>query len=286
MSISSYLISKALPKVREKYFTVKEDEVLVETDYEIPSSLDLSCSVSYELVGGRKFYYLNKSSEEKLTFFYFHGGGFVREFFDTQWKFLARLVKKTNGKVITPIYRLAPFGNIFEIYDYFIPYYQDYIVVHPDEKIVFIGDSAGGNIVSSIYLELIKRKIRLPDRLILISPWLDLTNSNPEIKQYIEKDPLLTFEGLLKASEYWCGSSDKKDPMFSPLYADPSLFKNTLVTYGDRELFYPDIHKFASLIGGESTNKILFKHKMNHVYSLYPIKEAKEALNVIVDFVK
>ena len=286
MSISSYLVSKALPKVREKYFTVKEDETLVESDYEIPTNLDLSCSISYELIGGRKFYYLNKESEEKLTFFYFHGGGFVREFFDAQWKFLSRLVNKTNGKVVTPIYRLAPFGNIFEIYDYFLPFYEKYLSSHPEEKIVFMGDSAGGNIVASIYLELIKRNIKLPDRLILISPWLDLTNSNPETKEYIDKDPLLTFEGLVKASEYWCGSHDKKDPMFSPIYAEPSLFKNTLVTYGDRELFYPDIKIFADSISGDPSNKILFKHKMNHVYPLYPIREAKEALKVIVDFVK
>ena len=57
----------------------------------------------------------------------------------------------------------------------------DYLLAKnvPPAKIVFMGDSAGGNLVLCTCLWLQSQGRRLPRGIVLLSPWLDLTYSNP-----------------------------------------------------------------------------------------------------------
>lgn len=278
-SLSAFLLTFALRKARKKYFTPKEGDVLDnDKDYQLPPSLNLKCSVEEELFSLRKVFILNKNSEKNITMIYLHGGGYVLPFFSMQWKYIDKITSKTGIKCYCPDYRLAPKGTYKEAYEFLLPLYQEILKRHPEDKIILMGDSAGGGLSSGLYLELMKNNIRLPDELILISPWIDLTNT----LVVREKDPLLTKAGLLLAADMWSKGTDKKDYLVSPYFGDVSLFKNVTMFYGDDEILYPSIAAFANKIKNNSRNQIYLKKGMNHIYPFYPIKEAKEATDIII----
>jgi len=55
---------------------------------------------------------------------------------------------------------------------------------------------------------------------------------------------------------------------------------------GTREIFYPDVTKFYNMLQNEGVkSQIYIGEGMNHVYPIYPIPEAKEALQEVCDII-
>lgn len=48
-------------------------------------------------------------------------------------------------------------------------------------QIIFMGDSAGGNLAAALSIYLVWRRLPLPGKLCLLSPWVDLTESHPSL---------------------------------------------------------------------------------------------------------
>ena len=100
---------------------------------------------------------------------------------------------------------------------------------------------------------LAKLSLRLPEKHILMSPWVDLLMDNPEIPEYQKNDPTLKRGELLVEAFYWANGSDLKDYRLSPIYGDVSCLKDVTLFVGTHEFFYPDVMKFS---------KILEEHKI------------------------
>jgi triacylglycerol lipase len=74
--------------------------------------------------------------------------------------------------------------------------------------------------------------------MVLLSPTLDLTFSNPAI-QFID-DPVLTATTLRKA-QLWAGDLDLSDPLVSPLYGSLAGLPPTTIYFGNLDLLSPDV---------------------------------------------
>ena len=133
--------------------------------------------------GGRIFY-ANESSNSNISIIYIHGGSYYADFTSFHWSFLKKIIRKTNAKIVAPAYRLVPFGTYKEAFDFIVAVYKDYIKKHPNDKIILMGDSAGGGLALAIALYMKMHDIFLLDELVLISPWVDVSMNNPEIKDY------------------------------------------------------------------------------------------------------
>ncbi len=55
-----------------------------------------------------------------------------------------------------------------------------------------------------------------PDKLILFSPWLDISMSNPKVADFEAVDPMLSAYGLIEMGKCWAGDLDIKDYKVSP----------------------------------------------------------------------
>jgi acetyl esterase/lipase len=68
-----------------------------------------------------------------------------------------------------------------------------------DGGTVLIGDSAGAGLALAAAQRLRDRTGAQPSRIVLISPWLDLTMSHPDQAALEADDPVLARPGLLEA---------------------------------------------------------------------------------------
>ena len=88
--------------------------------------------------------------------------------------------------------------------------------------------------------------IEQPDELILLSPWVDVTMSNPDIPNFVGIDPMLTVTMWRTSGEAWVGGLPMDDWHVSPINGDLSDLRNITIFVGTRELFYPDDTLLAS----------------------------------------
>ena len=65
-------------------------------------------------------------------------------------------------------------------------------------------------------------------------------------------------------------------------YGNLKGIRNVTVFVGTDGIFYPDITKFFGLLDEDPTNELIVGEEMNHVYPLFPIPEAKPAVDKII----
>ena len=109
-------------------------------------------------------------------------------------------------------YRLAPankfpcaLNDSWQVYYWIVEHAESFLGVKP-EKIILVGDSAGGNLVTALTVMAIQRKYRVPDGLIAVYPALNLTKTNftPSLLLSID-DPILPQSFLNMCLESYIG---------------------------------------------------------------------------------
>lgn len=152
-----------------------------------------------------------------------------------------------------------------------------------------VGDSAGGNLAAATCLELVARRMRVPDRLVLIAGTLD--NQSPADRAGID-DQVATAESLAAATAAYLGpGGDPSDYRVSPVRASRALlagFPPTLLQVSAIETLAYDSRKFAGVLAdaGVRVNLSIWP-ELPHVWhafqGLFP--EAIDALQEIAAFV-
>jgi len=232
---------------------------------------------------GHKVIRFSASGNASKTVFYLHGGAYVQEISYFHVCYCDNLCRSANVNVVVPIYKLAPNHTWEEAYNFLTSLYMS--EQKKTRGIVMMGDSAGGGLAAAFVHYLSEKKIRLPEKVCLFSPWVDASMSS-DYSDYEKKDPMLGVEGLAEMGRVWSCNLDAKDPKISPLYASIHNFPETLLFTGTRELFYPDIVSFHNkLLQAGTKSKLVTGDGMNHVYPLYPIPEARKARKAAVEFI-
>ncbi|MDO4537235.1 MAG: alpha/beta hydrolase [Coriobacteriales bacterium] len=230
---------------------------------------------------GRVFY-ANEGSTSGNVVFYIHGGAYFMDFAKEHWRLLEKLVRETDVQLIAPAYRLVPFATYREAFDLIVPLYREYREAHPDKNVILMGDSAGGGLSLALAEHFKAEGMRMPDRLILLSPWVDVSLENKQIAEYESVDPFLKVKPLRDCAELWKGDLDVHDWHVSPIYGELKGIRNATVFVGTDGILYPDITKIFGMLDEDPSNELVVGEGMNHVYPLLPIPEAKPAVDKII----
>ena len=184
-------------------------------------------------------------------------------------------------------YPLAPDHNYKETYKMVSGAYEMLIKQYPLDNFIFMGDSAGGGLALGFAQKLINDKHnRLPVKLVLLSPWLDLTMCNPAIKTLEKSDHILTLKMLQHAGMQYSNGDQQEQYLLSPINGNLTNLPKTIVFYGTEELFYADCIKLKSLTDSSKQNFIFREYqKMQHDWVIFPIPESKQAISEICGFI-
>ncbi len=186
----------------------------------------------------------SRGSSSEETVVAVHGGALVLQPVIFNWLAYARIARDTGATVIVPIYPLVSQGGTAGTV---VPAMADLISAqidqHGAENVSVLGDSAGGNIALAAVQEMVRRGDPVPSRMVLSSPGLDSTLSNPGI-QFVD-DPVLsgtpTLLALLKSAPLWADGLDLTDPLVSPLYGSLAGLPPTAVYAGSNDVVAPDV---------------------------------------------
>lgn len=225
----------------------------------------------------------NKKSDNLLIFI--HGGAFISGPAKHHWDVMKKIVNQTSYTVWMCDYPKAPENKITDISKNIDLVYNTALENYQAKQITLIGDSAGGTLVTALTQRLIQKNIKLPFRIILISPVMDATMSNPNIDKVDKIDPMLSKVGVHSAKKMCVENNDLKNVMISPIIGSFQHFPNTVLFLAENDITYPDQQlAVQKLIKANITIKVIKGRNMPHIWPFLPVmKEAKKALNEIIN---
>ena len=247
----------------------------------LPEDMAFDCEATVEQRRGMRLFTLNPGGGE-ATVLYLHGGAYVNGFNVHQWRFMNALARAAGCEIIAPDYHLAPFGNGARACAELTGLYEDWRASHPGRRLILMGDSAGGGLALTLAELIAGTETPPPERLILLSPWVDVTMENPEIEPLLKVEPLLHLDLMRVHGRWWADGLDPRDPRISPLYGDMRGLPPVTIFCGTRELLYPDILRCRDrlLTAGVDVDCRVGRG-LNHDYPLMPIPEAAPALDAV-----
>ena len=146
-----------------------------------------------------------------------------------------------------------------------------------------LGDSSGATVALGMTLLLADAGLKQPQTLVLLSPYPDISLSNPDISRYERLDPLIWASNVRITARAWAGELSDTDPRVSPIFGSLERLACRITLFaGERETLYPDILRLHRALDGKGAEHTFVSARgMNHVYQIYPIPEAARELRFI-----
>ncbi len=225
----------------------------------------------------------NRNTDKLLLFI--HGGAFISGPGQHHWDTVKTLAKETGYTIWMCNYPKAPEYKISEISQNIDAIYKVALGYYQPNKIICIGDSVGGTLITAMVQRLIAKNESVPNKLVLVSPVMDASFSNSEIDKIDLIDPMLSKKGLLSAKKMCAGNYDLKEPIISPIYGSFDGFPETVIYVAEKDITYPDqILAYKKIQKANVDIKLIEGKNMPHIWPFLPImKEAQIALNQIIE---
>ncbi|MDX2011016.1 MAG: alpha/beta hydrolase fold domain-containing protein [Myxococcaceae bacterium] len=213
---------------------------------------------------------------------YVHGGGFHGGSFATHAYLLRSLATTLKRRTVFPLYRLAP-EHPFPAGLDDVTAVLDAAVAETDD-VVLAGDSAGGTLALGALLATRPAQVH---RVLLVSPWLDLTCRSPTIDA--APHDYLEAEVMRRLATSYLGGTAPEDPRASPLFANLAGLPPIFLASGGQEAFRGEIADFVSKARAAG---VAVTHDeaadLPHAYPLVPVfgPERRRLLHRLEDWMR
>jgi acetyl esterase/lipase len=215
-----------------------------------------------------------------------HGGGFNSD--SGSYTESIPIAFYTKIKVVAVLYRLAPESPFPAAVDDSVAVYKELLKTYKPDHIVIYGTSAGAILTGEVAVKLKQLGLPLPAALGIFSGMGDFARNGDSISMYA----LRGLSGHLDPpvdsphDDYYVGSTDPKDPVLSPIYADLHGLPPTLFITSGRDLLLSgtaNLHR-AFLNAGVDARLVVFDALPHAFWYSTRLPEALEANHMMADF--
>ncbi len=227
-----------------------------------------------------------RGHDKRHVILYCHGGGYTSGSLGYSRPLASKLANVTGYEVLAFAYRLAPeypypaaVKDALEMWDYLMH------LGYGARDVVLVGDSAGGNLALVLTLALRDAGRMLPGRLVLMSPWTDMTMAGASYLEHQEDDPMLTREYIEAVRSAYAPEGNWTAGALSPVFADLTGFPPTLIQVGSNEILQSDSVSLRDKLIADAVPCCLeIWPDMWHTFQMFPTKKAAEAMERVGHF--
>lgn len=216
-----------------------------------------------------------------------HGGGFNSDSGSlTETIPLANL---TGMKVVAVLYRLAPEHPFPAGLDDVVAVYKELLKSYQPAHIAIYGTSAGAILTGEVAVKLKQLRLPLPAALGVFSGMGDFTRDGDSWAMY----SLQGLSGHLEPptpgthDRGYTGSTDPRDPVLSPLFADLSDMPPTLFISSGRDILLSGttiLQRAFLRAGNDNTQLVVFEGLPHAFWNDATLPESKEADHIMAHF--
>lgn len=219
-----------------------------------------------------------------------HGGGCVTGSRFSHRKLFAHIAKAVGCRALIVDYQRAPehthpaqVNESVKVYAWLLGQ-----GIKPGH-IVSVGDSAGGNLCTTLVLALRDRGLPLPAAVMPLSPWYDMEATGESFQRNAHVERLVSREMSLNMSGMFLGNASPHDPLANVLHADFTGYPPTYIQVGGYEALVDDALRGAARMqaaGVECTCEVF--PEMQHVFQFMAGRapEADVAIGKLAAWVK
>ncbi len=221
--------------------------------------------------------------EPRHVVLYFHGGVYVMGDAALAADLASQVGRRTDAKVISVDYRLAPEHPYPAAVDDALAAYEALLDNgNAPSDIVLAGESAGGALAVATLVNARDHELPLPAAAFVMSPYADLTLAGTTMETKSEVDPLMSREALQpRVADYTAGQHAALG-LISPIFADLSGLPPLIIQAGSHEVLLDDAVRLARQAATADVEVTLdVTPRVPHVFQAYhPIlDEAVAALD-------
>lgn len=217
---------------------------------------------------------------------YLHGGAYTAGTLAYAKVFGGLLAQMTGRAVLCVGYRLAPEDPYPAALEDAADSYRLALRRFAPDDVALVGESAGGGLCFALALRLKALGLPQPERLVAISPWADLSMER-DVSELEKQDILLSRADLLDSALMYAGGRDLRDPCISPLFGDLHGLPPSLIFVGGHEILLMDsVALHDRLLEAGCACEMHIAEGLWHVYPLYGVPEAREALRRIALYLR
>ena len=252
--------------------------------YELPpKSFYKKYEVRCNVIENRKCITVKRPDGTQRHILYFHGGAYTVEAVKIHWNIVSQLLNNTKCMITFINYPLSPEYTCRDIINTVMKIYA-ILCKQASYKTILAGDSAGGGLALALAQQIKKKGVLPePEKIVLFSPWLDVSMPEEIPDELQKRDLFLDRETLRIAGKRYAGSFDTKNPICSPLYGDLNDIGDIALFTGTNEVLNLQARRLR-----ERCEKICyFEYEgMQHVWVGFPISEAGNALDRAASFIE
>lgn len=215
---------------------------------------------------------------------YFHGGAYTLPFGERHWAVVAGLADRTGADLWVPHYRPGPDARVDDALGFIDALAAEVPEAAGSHRYIVSGESAGGNMALVQTLRARENGTRMPDRLVIHAPWVDLRTQHPTSVELEPIDALMVVDQLQRAGRNWAGARETTDPMVSPLFADLSRLPPITVLQGTNDLLLPDVLTFVDTARDQGADvELELVEGAFHVYIGVDAPESRRSLDLAAE---
>jgi len=181
-----------------------------------------------------------------------YGGGFTLPPTIFHWLDYTLMAHQTGATIEVPLYPLAQQGGTAgTVVPEIAGLISMQIAQHGAPNVSVTGDSSGGNLALAAVEYMVANNQTVPASMVLVSPWLDLSQTNPNaalVNDPLANSPLENFASpgssvvgsLQNLETEWAGNLPENNPLVSPLYGSLQGLPPTDVYAGSLDSLTPD----------------------------------------------
>ena len=158
---------------------------------------------------------------------------------------------------------------------------------HDPSALYVMGDSAGGGLALALAKRAAAEGLPRAAGLVLLSPWLDVTMTEPSQAEIEPKDVMLRRPGVATAGRWYAGGLPTIDDRVSPLFGDLAGLPPILMFCGTHDILVADARRVADRARRAGLNLTYEEAPgLMHVYAILPLPEARAAQARIERFIR
>jgi monoterpene epsilon-lactone hydrolase len=192
-------------------------------------------------------------------------------------------------KVVSVYYRLAPENPFPAAVEDVVAVYQELLKTYQPRNIGIFGTSAGAILTGEVVAQLKKSSLPLPGAVGMFSVRPDYSRATESLQLFT----LDGFPGSLEPTDpnhppadAYVGSTNPKDPVLSPFFADPKNWPPSLFVTSTRDLLLSDTAMFhlSLLRAGNDTQLVVFEALPHAFWYQFHLPETKQCLEIMANF--
>ena len=241
--------------------------------------------------GVRGLWVAARNAEEGAgALLYLHGGGFVLGGTRTHRHFVAALSAACGLPALLVDYRRAPEHPFPAAADDALAGYRWLLEQGvPADKIVVLGDSAGGHLAGGLLADLRRKRLPVPAAAVLFSPFLDLAGTDLDRRDAVRRDPFVPPARARECGLAYAGKLALRHRRLDVLGGHKRDWPPVLIQAGDTECLLGDSERLAEALRAAGVHcELQVWPGQVHVFPLfYPIiPEGRLALRHVGSFVR